>query len=937
MKRTARILFSTMLVLMFVFSFAGAAPALAANDESTLSAKFYSVTKGGDGAEDSYADMEGSADFGNEEEEEPTIAGLKEHGVVVDLPEACYVDSVTLSAPDETDEEKILDLSKYAVLAADELDEEQPDRLKLYIPASAFADEVDDDETVHNILDVLDSSETYVLSVYFCSIEEDEEVKITCTDGALDGELFDPEEIVVGEEGYEVQALSDDVQETAIKDHCKAFSGWKLIYPSGISMEVSSGDTLQPFTSCELAAQWDDVIVVTVDNFSKPYDGTPLAAADHFTVSGKEILAEGEEVSVTFEENKDSITNVGTLKCTPIASVVKDGEQVDGYTICVYPGDLTVTPRPLTVTVDDNSKPYDGTPLTASSAKVTEGSLVGDHQISYTFSGTQTVPGTGEGAANATATIKSGDTDVTGNYNITVVPGNLSVTQLSEGSLIELTIAPKDATAEYDGTAHGASDYQIVSGKLPEGVTITVTYGNERTDAGEGETSIGLVTFLQDGADVTANFNVTANTGKITISQRPITITADSATKEYDSKALTKNTYTVSENSLLSNHNVTAIEIVGSQTEVGTSKNTIKENSVKITDGEGNDVTKNYAITLKDGTLEVTKRPITITAESAAKEFDGKPLTQNTAKVTSGSLLTGHKVSSIVIEGSQTEVGKARNIIKSGSVKIVDAQNNDVTKNYAITLAEGILEVTGKTVTDITVTVNESKVYDGTALTLTADKIKVNPALPSGYTISATFSTSSRTDAGSDEITLTNIAIKDASGNNVSAKYNIKVEKGKLEVTKRPLTVTTGDKTKVYDGKELTDRTVPTIEGQLSQHNIELKFTGTQTKVGSSDNSVQILSIKDKETKADVTANYEITYKFGKLTVTSSTGVSGSGSNSGSNSKPTVNTGDTNNIWIWILLMVAAAGAAVAVVIFVRKSKKNGDDPTDPTGNDQNK
>ena len=203
--------------------------------------------------------------------------------------------------------------------------------------------------------------------------------------------------------------------------------------------------------------------------------------------------------------------------------------------------------------------------------------------------------------------------------------------------------------------------------------------------------------------------------------------------------------------------------------------------------------------------------------------------------------------------------------------------------------------------------------------------------------MTATFSTSSRTDAGSDEITLTNIAIKDASGNNVSAKYNIKVEKGKLEVTKRPLTVTTGDKTKVYDGKELTDRTVPTIEGQLSQHNIELKFTGTQTKVGSSDNSVQILSIKDKETKADVTANYEITYKFGKLTVTSSTGVSGSGSNSGSNSKPTVNTGDTNNIWIWILLMVAAAGAAVAVVIFVRKSKKNGDDPTDPTGNDQNK
>ena len=126
----------------------------------------------------------------------------------------------------------------------------------------------------------------------------------------------------------------------------------------------------------------------------------------------------------------------------------------------------------------------------------------------------------------------------------------------------------------------------------------------------------------------------------------------------------------------------------------------------------------------------------------------------------------------------------------------------------------------------------------------------------------------------------------------------------------------------MYDGKALTDRTIPTVEGQVSGHNIELKFTGTQTKVGSSDNSVEVRSIKDKETKADVTANYEITYKFGKLTVTSATGTTSN------NTKPTVNTGDTNNIWIWVLLMVAAAGAAVAVVIFVRKSRKNGDGQT---------
>ena len=891
MKRTAKILLSAMLVLMFVFSFAAAAPALAANDESTLSTQFYSVTEGVDGADDSYTAIEGSADFGNGEDEDPTIAGLKENGVSVTVPEGFYVDSVKLSAKDEADAGSILNLNGYAVLNGD----------TLTISADAFAD----DEDGGNLLDVLSDSEEYVLSVCFKSIDSTAEFEITRTDGALEGQLFDEETVSVDSEGYEVQSLSDELKQTAIKSFCKEFSGWKLIYENGISAVVSDS-IVHPYMDAELAAQWKDVIVVKVNDASQTYNGTALNAT--YSASGIEILKSGEELNVVLDENS-SITNAGSVTCS-VASVSVDGAEDGKYTIYTYPGTLTVekakieiksdsltveydglphtaekvtitgstfgedqltaratgsitdvgnttntisytftgdennyevtliqgklkvTKRSLTVTVDDCTKPYDGTALTASSAKITEGSLLEGHEISYTFSGSQTVPNTSD--SSATASVKSGDKDVSGNYDIKVISGKLTVTPLSGDSRIPLTIAPKAATAEYDGTAHGASEYEIVSGKLPEGVTLTVTYGGERTDAGEGETSIGLVTFIQDEADVTANFNLSTKTGKITISPRSITITAESAKKEYDTKALT----------------------------------------------------------------------------------------QNTAKITEGSLASGHKVSAIEINGSQTEVGTSKNVIKAGSVKISDASGKDVTANYTITLKEGTLEVTGKAITDITITVNATKVYDGTPLTLTADKIQVTPALPSGYTISATFSASERTDAGKDEITLTNIAIKDASGNDVTAKFNTKVEKGSLEVTKRPLTVTTGDKTKVYDGKALTDRTVPTVEGQVNGHNIELKFTGTQTKVGSSDNSVEVLSIKDSATKAEVTGNYEISYKFGKLTVTSATGT-----NSNSN---TVGTGDSNNIWIWVVLMVVAAAAVVAVVIIViRKNKKNGDDPTD--------
>ena len=999
MKRTAKILLSAMLVLMFVFSFAGAVPAAWADYTETgaiTSDNAVFLWNEETEAYDSYTG-EVAIDFGKDSDNHPLsyISSIKEYGISFLIPEGLYVEKVTLEAQGQLEGEKVLDLSKYAVL----------DGSALKIPASAFANKADGS----NILDVLGLSDTYVFSVFFRSVDPDAQVEVTYTDGELDGKLgqlfADGDKYTVGDEGHQVKAIPVEKENDAARNYTKGYTGWKLVYPSGISMDVNGGSTVYPYMSCTVQAQWTDAIVVQVKTLTKTYDSEPLLPS--CDIAGTDILADGEKVSVSYDV--ESLTNAGTVTCNATATVVDgSGNPVEGYVIYTFPGTLTVekapivlesksltveydgqphtakevtitgktfgtdqltatatgsitevgkttntisctitgkednynislkqgmlrvNPRSLTLTTDSAAADYTGTPLTKNGEDdyTVEGLLEG-HKATVTVTGSQTVPGTSDNTADIVAIKDADGKDVIKNYTVAnKLFGTLTVNALTDANRIALTIAPKAATAKYDGTAHGASDYEIVSGKLPEGVSLEVTYGGGRTDAGEGETSIASYKLTQSGADVTANFNVTTNTGKITISQRPITITVDSATKEYDSKALTKNTYTVSEDSLLSGHNVAAIEIVGSQTEVGTSKNTIKENSVKITDASSNDVTRNYAITLKDGTLEVTKRPITITADSATKEYDTKPLTKDTADVTSGSLVEGHKLAAVEVVGSQTEVGTSKNTIKENSVKITDAKNNDVTRNYAITLKDGTLEVTGKAVTDITVTAGATKVYDGTALTLTAADIKVSPALPTGYTISATFSASSRTDAGKDDVTLTGITIKDASGENVNSKYNIKVEKGTLEVTKRPLTITTGDKKKVYDGKPLTDRTVPTIEGQLGSHNIELKFTGTQTKVGSSDNSVQILSIKDKETKADVTANYEITYKFGKLTVTSATGTN-SGSSSGSNPSGSVQSGDNNNIWIWVVLMVAAAGAAAAaIIIFVRKNKKTGNDQT---------
>ena len=941
-----------MLVLMFVFSFAGAVPAAWADYTETgaiTSDNAVFLWNEETEAYDSYTG-EVAIDFGKDSDNHPLsyISSIKEYGISFIVPDGLYVEKVTLEAEGQLEGEKVLDLSKYAVL----------DGSALKIPASAFENKADGS----NILDVLGGSRTYVFSVFFRSIDPEAEVEVTYTDGSLEGVLGT---LVEGgntfqsdKEGHTVLPLSDSV--TPIKSYHKEFAGWKLVYENGISTEVSVGSVIHPYADAELVAQWEDIIVVIASqDGDKIYDGTAHKAA--VKVNGVPVSDESNTATVTlngssvtveitdYDTDNSSITNFvkdGKVYTPEVSATYEDNTPVDSSKIRIFPGTLTIEPVEIQISSASDKKDYDGTPLTAATPEVWVGgikqtpvlsgdnkqevALVGEDKLTITVSGTitdvkrdpdtkevlsventvdytlsgiqdnyhisvtkgtltvnprpltlttagaiadytgtpltkngkddytveglleghkatvtvtgsQTVPGTSDNTADIV--IKDADgKDVTTNYAVTKKLGTLTVNALTDTNRIALTIAPEDVTAEYDGTAHGASVYKIVSGKLPDGVTLTVTYSGERTDAGEGETSIGLATFLQDGTDVTANFNVTAKTGKITVSQRPITVTADSATKEYDTKPLTKDTASVTSGSLVSGHKLAAAEVVGSQTEVGDSKNTIKENSVKITDANGSDVTKNYAITLKDGTLKVT----------------------------------------------------------------------------------------GKAITDITVTVSATKVYDGTALTITDKDLKVTPALPSGYIISATLSPNSRTDAGKDEVTITNVVIKDASGKDVTAsKFNVKVEKGTLEVTARPLTITTGDKTKVYDGTALTDKTVPTIEGQLKAHNMKLEFTGSQTKVGSSDNSVKVLSIYDKETNADVTKNYKITYKFGKLTVTSGTGTTNSGTTNNRNPQ----TGDTNNIWLWIGLMVVAAAVVVVIIVVIRRKNKGGA----PDGSSQNK
>jgi LPXTG-motif cell wall-anchored protein len=116
---------------------------------------------------------------------------------------------------------------------------------------------------------------------------------------------------------------------------------------------------------------------------------------------------------------------------------------------------------------------------------------------------------------------------------------------------------------------------------------------------------------MRDGVDVTENYaNLIADEGTLTVEKvsASITVTAGSASKDYDGTPLTEGTYTFTEGVLIEGDEL-VIVIEGSQTEVGSSANKVV--SIKVMRGD-TDVTDCYTIEAPvDGELVIIAVPET--------------------------------------------------------------------------------------------------------------------------------------------------------------------------------------------------------------------------------------------------------------------------------------------------------------------------------------
>lgn len=781
MKKTVKVLFSLVLVCLFAVQFAGAMPASASADR--VDSKWDNVqldtsvyVYGDDGAVKQDGDFGVKAGFsGADASGKSTLGEFLNGDYTITPPDGYYVSELYICAASKADADiESVNLVGYATASKDSA--------KLTITRGSLA--TNDNGLNTSLFVTDDESSSYIAQIYLKAIAPETEPKVEYNDGWLNGK-------VGGTVDGAVDFHDDVYTHTVVNDYAayngvETYVGMTLKYANGATMAVEAGDTITLYADATITAKYVVKASVTADDKSMTYgEEVPKLTYTPDVPDGYTLTTPTLSLG---DYNAETGTRAIILSNAWVADgngTALDAAQLE---LTVNNGTLTVAKRNITISAKPVTSEYTGFTVNATENEITSGSLAtGDSIKSVEYTGGPVNVGTGTSTPSAAVIVDANGNDVTANYNITYSGAEVTVSKYSG----EVVITAKDATKPYDGSALTASNDVTVSG-LVGSDTVDATVSGEATVPGkDGAAKISdYVIKNAAGEKVNDNYaNIKLVDGKLSVTKRDITVTTGSASKTYDKTALTTKAddYSITSGSLVSGQKLT-LALSGTQTEPGSSKNTVKEGSLKISDEQGRDYTAYYNVTIKEGTLEVTGVKvieISIKATSAKKVYDGTELTANSYDVISGELESGD---TLVVEysGSITNAGTTANKIVKVTAK--DANGKDVTAKYKISTQDGTLEITKA---PLTVTAKSAeKVYDGKALT--ANTCEVKGSLAKGHKISATV-TGSQTQIGSSKNKASNVKIVDANGNDVTSNYEITYVEGTLTVKAANAKPKTGD------------------------------------------------------------------------------------------------------------------------------------------------
>nr|WP_276925194.1 InlB B-repeat-containing protein [Faecalibaculum rodentium] len=586
-----------------------------------------------------------------------------------------------------------------------------------------------------------------------------------------------------------------------------------------------------------------DKVTVKANSETVTYDGAEHEESgldkDSFKWKGLTYTIEGLTASTS---GTDANTYPNKVVGTATVRDAAGNDVTKQFKVETSDGALVINKRDVTLTSATDEKEYDGSALTNDT--VTAAGFVEGEGADYTVTGSITLPGTTKNTFSYT--LKSNTK--ADNYNVTKAEGDLTVTNVAEANKHVATVKAGNANFKYDGNTHTVSGVQ---GTIFEwkGHTYTIEGLDAKAEgknAGTYENIVKGEAVVRDENrnDVTKQFTVKTEDGKLTISKRVLTLTSADDKKVYDGFALGN------ENVFLEGDEFVEGEkpayVFGKDTkpvEAGTYSNDF---TCQFANGVKAD---NYDITIQPGTLIIEKAEPSIVvnadgseiaAEGISKKYDGETVTVSaTAASQEGKPIDGNFTYTVknLETGETTTSAEAPAFINSGKWEVTATTGNDNCKETSKTVTVEILKRSVLLVSE-----DQEWVYDGTEHR--HEKAYVHES-GDGFVKGEEpefHSFASITDAGTTEntfsyrfnkrsgaTTLSRVArflgIASEDPDNIAVNYNIEVQHGTLKVKKadaRHHNLTLADKTVTYNGKDqMLDAATSDIKGAKIQYSVD--------------------------------------------------------------------------------------------------------------------
>jgi hypothetical protein len=382
------------------------------------------------------------------------------------------------------------------------------------------------------------------------------------------------------------------------------------------------------------------ILTLNVDDLEQVYDST-----------GKDVrvtLPNGVDgtVSVLYDNSPTPPSEVGTYEV--VATLANDN-----YSGTVS-GQLVITPAPVTITVNNQSKVYGAA----------------DPDLTFSISGGATLDDIDGALVRSSGNdvgeyaITQGDLSITNpNYTLkTFIPGTLTITPAP------VTVTADAGQGKVYGTDGPVLTFKIAGGANPDDFTGALSR--------EGGENVGAYAIIQGTLVlVNNNYEMTFAGANFEITARPIEVTANSVSKTYG-EADPALSYDITNGSLVTGDSFTGELVREAGENVGTYD--ILQGTLELD--------SNYSLTFVGADFEITRAEATLvlTGTDLAQVFNGSIRTVGYATTPAG--LSGVTVEYFIGDGTDPVTP-----VNAGTYRVVATLDNP---NYNVVVVEDELEIT---------------------------------------------------------------------------------------------------------------------------------------------------------------------------------------------------------------------------------------------------